>query len=160
MGHGHRIFLKVKLSPTQLRTVAERRFADAAALRDLKVNERANGTMYLAGFVIECLLKAKLLEKYPWLQNTSSPSGRSKHELHLWSLCYRSHDLDEILDKLPALTQRLVLIDQRGQSRLTENLKSICAQWTIFARYSPFTAMMSEAEKFLADVKELKEWLK
>jgi hypothetical protein len=33
-------------------------FGDAAALRDTKKNERANGAMYLAGFVVECLLKA------------------------------------------------------------------------------------------------------
>ena len=145
MAKRHRIFKKVRLTPTQLRTVAERRYTDAEVLRDTTKNERANGTMYLAGFVIECLLKAQLLEVYPWLQSTGSAAGLSEDQLHIWSLCYRSHDLDEILGRLPLLTHRLIAIDQRGQLRLMENLKSICSQWTIFARYSPFAAMMSEA---------------
>jgi hypothetical protein len=81
MAEAHRIFKKIRLTPTQLRTVAERRFADAEALRDTKANARANGTMYLAGFVVECLLKAKLLERYRWLQSASSPTGKTKSEL-------------------------------------------------------------------------------
>jgi hypothetical protein len=156
----HRIFEKVKLRPTQLRTVAERRFADAGALCDTAENERANGAMYLAGFVVECLLKAKLLDTYRWLQTAASPVGRPKDEQHLWSLCYRSHDLDEILAQLPKLRNVLLRAEQRGQLRLIESLKSICAQWTIYARYSPYAAMMSEAASFLASVEELKEWLK
>lgn len=61
------IFAKTKLTPSQLRTVAERRFADARCLLKSGENERANGAMYLAGFVIECHLKACLLEVHPWL---------------------------------------------------------------------------------------------
>ena len=160
MAKRHRIFLKIRLRPSQLRTVAQRRFADAEALRDTGENERANGTMYLAGFVIECLLKAKLLERFAWLQSASSPAGRTKNEAHVWSLCYRSHNLDEILALLPNLSQRLLNAERRGQLRLLESLKSVCAHWTIFARYSPYAAMMSEADEFLTRVKELKEWLK
>ena len=59
-----RIFLKVRLRPTQLRTVAERRFDDAVALRQTGKNARANGAIYLGGFAIECLLKARLLEDF------------------------------------------------------------------------------------------------
>ena len=89
------IFQKVRLHPTQLRTVADRRFADADVLRKTGKNTRANGSMYLGGFVIECLLKAMLLERYPWLQTAGSPQVRGKDDQYLWSLCYRSHDLDE-----------------------------------------------------------------
>ena len=71
-----RIFQKVRLRPTQLRTVANRRFGDAEALRETGQNARANGVMYLGGFVIECLLKAQLLERFRWLQSAGSPQGR------------------------------------------------------------------------------------
>lgn len=155
-----RIFKKVRLGPTQLRTVADRRFDDAAALRDTGLNARANGSMYLGGFVVECLLKAKLLERYKWLGSAGSPEGRSKNDRYLWSLCYRSHDLDEILAKLPEIQDRLSRMEQRESSRLTQSLKGICAQWTIYARYSPYTTSIDDARKFLNQIEELKPWLK
>jgi hypothetical protein len=129
------IFDRLRLvRPTQLRTVADRRFDDANALRQTGRNARANGAMYLGGFVIECLLKASLLEKFPWLKNATPPAGRSKPDQYLWSLCYRSHDLDEILAKLPEIRDRLSRLEQRGTPRLLQSLNSICAQWTIYAR--------------------------
>lgn len=53
-----------ELKPPAMRTVAERRFADAQALINTKMNARANGAIYLAGFVIEILLKTQLDDKY------------------------------------------------------------------------------------------------
>ena len=155
----HRIFERVQIRPAQLRTVAERRFADAEALSKTRRNERANGVMYLAGFVIECLLKAKLLE-FRWLETAGSSHGRPDDQQQLWSLCYRSHDLGEILARLPEVMDHLAVVEESGQSRLLNNLRYICAQWTVRARYSPFSAMMSEAIEFLWLVEELKEWLK
>jgi hypothetical protein len=153
------IFKKVRLRPTQLRTVAERRFDDAETLRKSGQNARANGAMYLGGFVIECLLKAKLLERFPWLQSAGTAAGRSKTDQHLWSLCYRSHDLDEILDKIPEVVDRLSAMEGRQSNRLVQSLKSICGQWTIFARYSPYTADIDDARIFLEQIRELKSWL-
>jgi hypothetical protein len=153
------IFKKIRMRPTQLRTVAERRFDDADALRQTGRNARANGAIYLGGFVIECLLKAKLLERFAWLQSAASPDGRSKKEQHLWSLCYRSHDLDEILARLPEIEVRLSSREQRGSTRLAQSLKKICAQWTIYARYSPYNADIDDARTFLDQIEELKPWL-
>jgi hypothetical protein len=153
------IFDRVKLRPSQLRTVAARRLADAKYLRDSRKNERANGAMYLGGFVMECLMKAELLERNPWLQNGSNPVRKTPADQRLWSLCYRSHDLQEILERLPQLLERPGKLDQREQSRLTSNLRAICSQLTIFARYSPLSATMAEAAYFLARVEELKQWL-
>ncbi|RPI64087.1 MAG: hypothetical protein EHM48_01420 [Planctomycetaceae bacterium] len=153
------IFKKNRLDAKQLRTVAERRFGDANALRDTGLNPRANGAMYLGGFVVECLLKAKLLERFPWLENDHPPQGRSKEDSHLWSLCYRSHALDEILAKVPAVTEKLSQLEQREANRLTQSLKSICADWTIFARYSTHNANINDARAFLDKIKEIKKWL-
>jgi hypothetical protein len=149
------IFERRWLSPAQMRTVANRRFDDASYLQRSNHNERANGVMYLAGFVIECLLKAKLLEKYPVLQSARSAERLAVSERFLWSLCYRSHDLEEILSHLPELHR----IDSPDRRSLAESLRRICAMWTIHARYSPDSAKMADASDFLARVKELKKWL-
>jgi hypothetical protein len=61
-----RIFGKQSaLRPSAMATVAERRFNDADALRQTGINARANGVAYLAGFVIEILLKAQLVKSFP-----------------------------------------------------------------------------------------------
>ena len=52
------------VTPAAMRGVAERRFADATALSRIGKNKHANGVVYLAGYVIEILLKAMLLEVY------------------------------------------------------------------------------------------------
>jgi hypothetical protein len=147
------------LKATQLRTVADRRFGDAAALRETEENERANGVMYLGGFVIECLLKAKLLEKYRWLENSAPVANRSKADQHRWSLCYRQHDLAAILEQLPEVISTLRGAEVQGKTSLLQSLRAICANWTIFARYSPMSAMMDEATDFLDRVEELKRCL-
>ncbi len=152
------IFERVRLSPAQFRTVAERRFADAEYLRKSGNNERANGAIYLGGFLLECLLKARLLEEHPWLQAPLSPEA-SADEQRLWSLCYRSHELDRILEHLPETRQRLRDLEVREGRGALRRLQSLCTQWTIQARYSPRSATMAEARKFLGTVKELKEWL-
>ena len=154
------IFDKAKLRPAQLRTIADRRFGDATYLRGSNHNERANGAMYLAGFTIECLLKAALLERFPWLQSAGHPGTRSKDDQHLWSLCYRSHDLEELLDRLPNISNRLEDLEARGYPTLLRHLRAICAVWTIFARYSPQSATIKEADDLLDQIKELKPWLR
>lgn len=153
------IFQKQRLRPAQLRTVADRRYDDADALRQTGRNARANGAIYLGGFVLECALKAKLLEKFPWLQSAGSPEGRSKRDREIWSLCYRQHDLDAILARLPELAARISSCEQRSSNHLLQSLKSLCAQWTIYARYSPQNADIDDARDFLDQVKELKPWL-
>jgi len=156
------IFDKMQLSPTQLRTVAERRFDDAECLRQKRQNARANGAMYLAGFVIECLLKAKLLEKYSWLQHARKTGTRPKAEQRLYDLCYRMHDLAAILDQLPEVRQNLMNLNSfRYQKGLLYSmLASVVSRWTIFARYSTQTTTMGEADEFIRKIKEVKEWLK
>ncbi len=160
MGRRGQIFERAALRPSQLRTVAARRFADAEYLYESGRNERANGAMYLAGFVIECLLKAKLFEKHNWVKNSTFPRDRSTEEQRVWSLCWRSHDLDELLAHLPEVSKRAAELERQGYPRVIQFLKSICAEWTIFARYSPYSATIKEAEEFVTKVKELKEWLK
>lgn len=116
--------------------------------------------MYLGGFVIELLLKARLLELHPWLQTARESRGLSLAQKRIWSLCYRSHDLDEILAFAPDIIRRLQACELQGRPRLREFLSSVCAEWTIFARYSPRTATMAEACEFLDRIEELRPWLR
>src|SRR2546423_1022905 len=143
------IFDKVRLKPSQLRTVAERRFADADALRRTRQNARANAVMYLGGFVLECLLKARMLETYGWLQSRGPTTAA---EARLRSLCYRSHDLAGILASLPDLSRQLAEEDLRrgGRARLLPMLDMLCAEWTVHARYSPHDEVMGTASAFLS----------
>jgi hypothetical protein len=117
--------------------------------------------MYLGGFVVECLLKAELMDKHPWLQSAAHQCEDWPKEQHrLWALCYRSHDLDELLAHLPSIEQKLRTADQRTGARLSVQLREICGEWTIYARYSPQMTTMDEAVQFLDKIKEIKKWLK
>lgn len=139
--------------------MAEKRFGDAKCLRDSGQNNRASGAIYMAGFVMECLLKGRLMRKYPWLPKARNPDGFSTEERRIWSLCYRSHDLNEILECLPEVYNQLDKVEHGEHHRLKQELKSICARWTIQARYSPLSASIAEAGDFVSRVKEIKQWL-
>jgi hypothetical protein len=149
------VFARQRLTPTQARTVSDRRRADAGALQSLKRNQHANGAMYLGGIAIELLLKALLLEKYPRLQRSATGTpDRQQRQLH--DVCYRWHDLEAILEYLPELAARL----DAANPRLLQELKKLCAQWTIHIRYSTYQATHTESGDFLERVKELVPWLK
>lgn len=154
MSRPSQIFQKVHLHPKQLRTVADRRMDDATALRDTRRNARANGAMYLGGFVVECRLKARLLEKHPWLQ--SSPPRKPSAEQQLLRRLLYSHELDAILARLPEIPERMARL---GAPHLRGTLLSICAEWSIYARYSPQSTTIEAASQFLNQIKELRPWL-
>lgn len=153
------IFDRLRLRPAQMRTVADRRYGDAQALCATGSNARANGAVYLGRFVVECLLKAKLLEKHPWLEAVRSPERHGREEQALWSLFYRSHDLAELLERLPEVSANLAEAEKRGHPGIHSALKSICAEWTVHVRYSPHTVDIGKAKQFLDAVEEVKSWL-
>src|SRR5262245_46861975 len=100
------IFTKRRLTPRQLRAVAERRFGDAQCLLESGNQERANGTIYMAGFVLECLLKALLLERHSNLGKPVDPAKLSSSDREVLNLLY-SHSLDEMIVYLPELKSKL-----------------------------------------------------
>jgi hypothetical protein len=149
-----------RLRPSQLVTVAERRFEDARALCETGKNAHANGAQYLCGFVVEMLLKAQLMRKYPEIAAKRPHEGMSDDERGIWSLIYRSHDLDEMLGRLHEVQRVLERHGRRTGRGYLRHLREICSTWTIYARYSPLTTNMSEARLMLNRVRELKEVLK
>jgi hypothetical protein len=154
------IFQREKLAPAQLRTVGDRRFDDASYLRRSGENRYANGAMYLGGFALACLLKARLLEKYPPLQTARDPARLPPMLRSLWFLAYRYHDLDELLACMPEIENNIVRRMSAARSQyLRTALRKVCGDWSIHARYSPRTIPMAAAEEFLDRVRELRAWL-
>jgi hypothetical protein len=159
MTHGPNIFAKVRLSPGQWRAVAEKRFGDAECLLKSEDNERANGVIYMAGFAVECLLKALLVERHPNLGKPVDPAKLSRSDREVFEALY-SHELDDMLGFLPELEKKLDGIKtDSGRSAWTA-LNDICEEWAVFIRYSPSAAKVDQAKMYLDTVKEVKKWLK
>jgi hypothetical protein len=147
-----------RLTAAQVRAVAALRLDDAAYLHASDLARHATGVVYLCGLVIDCLLKARLLEKHPWLR-TARPEELDPASRRTWQLIYRLHDLEAMLQKLPEVERRLVQVDPRGSFRLVAALKAVCAGWTIQARYNTKPVGATSVAIMLADVKELRKWL-
>jgi hypothetical protein len=145
--------------PTAMATVAERRFGDSEALCRTGDNARANGAVYLAGFVIEILLKAKLVAAFP-------PTARKRQrdvaawEQDIWNLIWRRHDLGKMLGMLRDLEAVLVKQGERDGVNYVAELKKVDAEWSVLVRYSTRTMLMEEARQLLERVRILKEVLK
>lgn len=148
-----------ELKPSAMATVAERRFDAAAVLAATGQNARANGVAYLAGFVIEILLKAQLVKKYAAIAR-KRPHELADDEREVWSLIWRRHDLEAMLERLPELEAAVDERSRRAGTDYTRALKGVCSLWSIQARYSTHTLRMDEATTFLDQVRDLKEVLK
>ena len=145
------------LRPTQMHVVAERRYEDAVALVGTRQNARANGAMYLAGFSIEILLKARMLKLYgSTLLQPDAPTDEAGRQRRL--LFWRSHDLEAILEHL-AVVEAAILKRPDGRALLTD-LRTICGTWSIQARYSPASTTIAEAQRMINRVRRVKELLK
>ena len=150
---------KLRPKPSAMVTVAERRFEDAQALCDTGKNARANGAVYLAGFVVEILLKAMLLRKFNAVARKPAHEVLDAAEIEIRSLIYRRHDLVGMLAQLRELQAKLKALGERDGYDYLGELKK-CAQWSVQLRYSSHTMQMSEAVEFLERVRRLKEVLR
>ncbi len=128
--------IRSKLTPGQARTVAAWRYDDARRLWDSGLLKRMNGAVYLGGLVLDCLLKARLLEKHRALASASPEQPTTKDRLR-WNLIYRNHDLEAMLVELPELASGLRGASPTRIGRLDTMMKSACSRWSIHIRYSP-----------------------
>lgn len=154
------IYDRQRLTSSQLVTVAERRFDDAEALCATGKNKHANGAQYLGGFVIELLMKAQLLRRFENFARGRRPDQLAAADQEVWNLLNRSHDLREILDRMPDFEANVEKRGQRDGQPYRTHLRTICATWTVFARYSPRTTTIAEARGWLERIRNLKEVLK
>lgn len=142
-----------------MRAVADRRFDDAQALCATRLNKHANGAMYLGGLVIDILLKAQLANRYPTVIR-SRGRAMAAGEQSIWSLIYRSHELGAMLDRLPELEAAVIAAGIRDGMPYGDQLKSLCATWSIAVRYSTRSSTMAEADELIEQVRRLEELLK
>jgi hypothetical protein len=140
--------------------VADRRFDDAIALIETGRNARANGAAYLAGFVIEILLKARLVTRFPTIAAMPPHHAMSARERSIWRLIWREHDLEKMLESMPELEASLRKRGERDGRDYLVTLRGICATWSVFARYSSHTITVAEAKGLLDRVRAVKELLK
>jgi hypothetical protein len=153
------IFRKLRLTPRQLRAVAELRFADAVCLLEGGNNARATGAMYVGGFTIECLLKALLLERHPNLGKPVDPATLSASDREVLELLY-SHELEAMVGFLPEVQTKLESLVNRQGKPVWHDFRTLCEEWTVYARYSPKLAKVEQARRFVDTIREVKEWLK
>src|SRR3954453_4501817 len=107
------IFAKTRLRPGQWRAVAERRYGDARCLLESGDAERANGAIYMAGFAVECLMKALLVERHPNISRPLDPATLSSSDREVFEALFRD-ELDDMLGFLPELEKKLSAISIRS----------------------------------------------
>lgn len=147
-----------ELKPGAMAAVAERRMADARRLLE-SGNAHLNGAVYLAGFVLEILLKARLVYKYSAIARKRQ-INLQEDEREIWNLIWRSHHLPSMLGHLSELTTSLYIQGKRDNRPYLDDLMTICAEWTIYARYSPRTISKEDASSIIERIEGLKEKLK
>jgi hypothetical protein len=135
-----------------------RRLGDARCLLDSGDPERTNGAIYIAGFTIECLLKAMLLERRPNLSLPVDVSRLSVQDREAFDLLYRQHDLAAMLQFLPEVGAKLRAMESRGGGGAVRAFRDACAEWTVYIRYSPRHASRAEAVRFVESVQEVQTW--
>jgi len=153
------IHAKVRLTPNQFREVSERRLGDAECLVKSGDAHRANGAIYMAGFVIECLLKALLLERRRNLQVPVDPATLSSSDKDVFELLY-SHKLEDMMGFLPEVESKLSALPIQSGLSPWAKFCAICEEWTVYARYSPKMATLDRARDYVDTIKEVKKWLR
>lgn len=124
----------------RFREVALQRFEDAEVLL---ANSRTNGAMYLAGYAIECMLKALLLAHAP----------ASQHPRILKSFRGKmGHDLEGLKR---ALQRKGITIPAQVVRRLAS-----VNTWSTELRYLPGRRKWQEAKGILVVAEEIIAWAK
>ena len=130
---------------TQLRKAGLKRLGDAHALARLEGPHR-QGARYLAGYAVECKLKAVAMEVYDcWtLQQLSQRWAVPEAEVY-------SHSLESLASRLP-------LYDRLRESDVWRDFVAV-NRWTPAWRYDPVEPTPQATERFLAAVERVLKWL-
>ena len=151
------IFDPPVLDPAAFPAVADQRFGDAEALIETGDEERANGSHYLLGFVVEILLKSRLLRHPAFADKGDALHGEVYKAVRV------HHDLSkmcELLDRWQSLYNLLRRRGRRDGIDYERMLKKLAGEWTVFARYATVRSDLASARSVRDDVALLKEVLK
>lgn len=118
---------------------AQERFEDADVLF---ADERNTGAVYLAGYAVECMLKALLLSRIP---------ADEQEEMAATFRGNRAHDFDWILDQYY----------EQGGTRPPREINGCLGamdEWSTELRYDPAQMIDAEAERFLESARKVVRW--
>lgn len=136
---------------TSLRKAGFRRLQDAQALLDSdQPAERAQCAKYLAGYAVECKLKAIAMEIF-----RCSTLEKLAVKLNLSESDIFSHNLEKLAKTMPSLYNRLM------QSEVRRTFASV-NRWSPSWRYDPGVVNDQQhdfAVSFVHDVRNVYNWL-
>ncbi len=132
---------------TGLRIAALKRRGDARCLLNTGNDEHARGAAYLAGYVIECKLKAIALEinSCTTLQQLVSKWGVDDRDVY-------THGLEVFAKRLP-------FWNRLKDSTIQKDFFNVVNAWRPSWRYDHHKWTIGEASKFLAAVDRVYRWL-
>lgn len=119
---------------------ANQRYEDALLLLQLK---RTTGAVYLAGYSVECMLKALILESVPERQESLTLAkfrGQQAHEYEWLLRLYRSISNTNI---------PIALVPHWARMNT----------WSTSMRYQPGVLDEGDAEQFMASVEQIRMWV-
>lgn len=125
------------------------RLDDAQALFE---KGRWRGCMYLAGYSLECLLKAKMMRRFG-----CRTLEKLEELLHARRLLSESRSL--FTHELERLLQLLEARDRLRDSPTTYAAFSLANEWEPSWRYDSDLASAAKAELFLDAVRTVREWV-
>lgn len=101
------------------------------------------GAMYLAGYAVECVLKAYII--------SLNPPARTLREVAPNLITAAGHNLDTLLETAD-------LEEELGGDRLRSC--NICRTWTVDWRYSPEIPKRGEAVTFVGAAQSIHQWIR
>ncbi|MCC6321376.1 MAG: hypothetical protein IT438_08075 [Phycisphaerales bacterium] len=122
---------------------------DARALFS-KGEPHARGAMYLAGYAIECKIKAKAMERH-----RCSTLAALRKKLDLEHESVYSHGLEALVTDLLPKGTRLRLFTGEARLAFTSQVNTWSPEW----RYDPKSPGVPKAQKFLEAIGEVWDWL-
>lgn len=134
---------------TEQAKAGKHRMDDARALMR---QDRWRGAMYLAGYSVECLLKAKLMQKFDCRHLRELESELQRRGVLPGHATVFTHQL-EILIRLAQRLDRL-----RQNAPLWQDF-NIANRWLPAWRYAANLSRREDAEDFLDAVEKLSRWI-
>lgn len=139
-----------------------RRLRDAEELLEpptLDPNERGaetrhlQGAVYLAGYGVECLLKAYLISRHPGCAKLSEVrDATQKSGLPIRDICGAAgHDLRYLL----SLTDLEAFLDVARLRQI-----SLCAKWSSVSRYDARSVKREDAEDRIKAARRIVDWVR
>jgi HEPN domain-containing protein len=125
------------------------RLDDARALFDAG---RWRGCMYMAGYSVECLLKAKLMQRFRCRNLEVLEEALHRRKLIRRGRSVFTHELDPLLELLGAKDRLKGNADAHAAFRLVN-------AWQPAWRYSPDLANREVASQFMDGVRILYRWV-